>query len=106
MDTLQDPGDHCDACERRDNIGYHSEALARQVTSQVARGHAHPYYLVQSHTGLWYFVRSTSVDGRLGTSYATSLTRNAAICATIEYMGGKIVAKFDHKGDPVSLYRL
>lgn len=85
------------------NFGFRDAAQAEALTRQMARGQGKPYWLVRSHTGIWYFVAAPdhTVPMAAGIKPMVRGLRIKDANCLLQYLGCEIVKTFDARGDEV-----
>ena len=77
----------------KDQIGFVNYERAANLTAQMARGLATPYWLVQDRSGLYHFVKQVGLPISGG-----GPTVRGAQLSTLRYLGVKVVEEYDHTG--------
>ena len=87
----------------KDQRGFVNYERAANLTAQMARGLATPYWLVQDRGGLYHFVKiaqkGVNVEGGAGRE-TLAFVRQAQL-STLRYLGVMVVEEYDHTGRKV-----
>lgn len=84
--------------QRSDVRGFADYTQAYNITRNMARGLATPFWLVQDRGGIYHFVRILGQDLRLASARESIRIHQRE---TFNYLGVTVVAEFNANGDEV-----
>lgn len=100
----------CERCQHSSpdtSFGFRNAAIAEEVTRQLARCQAKPYWLIKSHTGIWYYAQVPHLAGYLPRKAAAGfediMARSLQLDTVkwLSYLGCEVVKVFNVRGDEV-----